>query len=112
MDKLVEQTALELIQLLGEYKRVPARTNQFTELYADLRLGGDDVGEFLSGIEKKFSINMQDFDISKYFPDESAMIMDWPLKLLGLKTRLDPNKYQSISFYSLAQEILNRRKET
>jgi Protein of unknown function (DUF1493) len=112
MDKLAEQIALELIQLLSDYKRVPPGINQFTELYADLQLGGDDVGDFFSGIEKKFSVSMQDFDISKYFPDEGAMIMEWPFKLIGLKTRLDPSRYQSISFNTLAHEIVKRLKET
>lgn len=98
----------ELIELLSRFVKVPKSTHARTELYRELGLAGDDVVEFLTAIEKVYSINMKEFQIWQYFPDEGAMIMDWPLKLFGIKTRLDISNYQSLNFDDLAVYVFHQ----
>ena len=83
--ELVEKTAMELIELLAQFRRVPPQTHSKTQLYGELGLAGDDADEFLSAVDFKYDncLSKNKFETWKYFPDEGAMILGWPFKLLN-----------------------------
>ena len=49
---------------------MPANCTPKTQIYRDIGLSGDDVDDYLAGIEKRFGFDMKDFKVWKYFPDE------------------------------------------
>ena len=108
----VEDITKALVDILTKSIKVSSEDSSKTELYRDFGLAGDDVDDFLKEIEKKFDVNMSAFEIWRYFPDEGAMITDWPLKLVGVKTRLDVSNYQSLSVTDLAKYVFKLMKTT
>lgn len=45
-----------------------------TSIEGDLKITGDDADDFLESFVKKFNINADEFDITKYFEEEGLMI--------------------------------------
>jgi Protein of unknown function (DUF1493) len=101
----VDQIALELMAIFNEHFPLKKKSGPMAELYRDLGMGGDDADEFLTAVGKKYNIDMSHIETHKYFPDEGAMISDWPFKLFRMKSRLDPGRYESINFNTLAQYV-------
>jgi acyl carrier protein len=67
----------------------PSSVNLSLRLREDLGLDGDDADEFMQSFAKKFSVDLSDFDFTRFFAVEASMN---PLTLLLIfrRNRLSP----------------------
>lgn len=79
-----------------------------SEIYKELNLRGDDAEDFILAISDAFRVDMDNFEMRRYFPDEGAAIMEWPLKMFGLRSSLDSDRYASLTIIDLAQMITEK----
>jgi hypothetical protein len=50
----------------------PDRLKDWTELYDDLHLYGDDVDEFFLAFAAEFNVDLSDLDVPRHFPPEGG----------------------------------------
>jgi hypothetical protein len=67
---MTEAIRQSLIDLLREMK-IDDEIGDETRLYHDLSIAGEDAGELLDAIHKRFGTRFWGFDFEVYFPDES-----------------------------------------
>jgi len=60
----------QLLALIEEYSTADIEITSSTEIYKDLKIFGDDADEFIQQYSEKFNVNLSNFEIGKYFPDE------------------------------------------
>lgn len=58
-----------------------------TRLYKDLKIDGDDAFELLKIYEKKFNVDMQDFNYVDYFAPEGIDLLGALKRLFGLEKK-------------------------
>ena len=79
-----------------------------TEIWNDLRIGGDDLDELLLAFQKKFGVNLDGVDIRIYAPDEAGVILfnawDW----LAPKLNLKKAKFPSLTIADLIRAAQTR----
>jgi Protein of unknown function (DUF1493) len=102
--------AEQLISLFKEYFPRRRVSGPMCKLYHELGVGGDDADEYLTEVSKKFDADMSLFESGRFFPDEGAMISNWPFKLFRMKSELDASNFESINFIELAQYVLQHKK--
>jgi len=82
----------ELMLFIEEYLNVKReKLSPKVELARDLGLDGDDAVEFIELFSKRFSVNMADFNFSKYFgPEAGWNPLTFIFSILFKKEQLTP----------------------
>jgi Protein of unknown function (DUF1493) len=76
-------TEAELIDLIRRVIGERGPITRSTALYHDLLIMGDDAGELLQEIEKRYSVSFNEFDFGLFFPDEFVAGLMWMRWKLG-----------------------------
>ena len=72
----MNESTFELLRdFLAEIRaEPPERITPETRLREDLKLDGDDVDEFATGLINKFGVNLEGFEFYKYFREEPHLL--------------------------------------
>ncbi len=86
----------EVVQLVANVSGVrPSEITPVTEIWNDLRIGGDDLDELLLSFQQRFGVEMQGVDLRIYAPDELGTSLciawDWVAPKLHLKKATFPS---------------------
>jgi acyl carrier protein len=87
MLSVIVSVADEVIELVARAAGVdPAVIFLHSELWSDLRLGGDDMLELFLDLQKKYDLNLDGLHLPTYSPDEDDVLIeqiaDWVKKKL------------------------------
>jgi Protein of unknown function (DUF1493) len=106
--KEIEDQIILMLKPIVSRNKTPSAES---EIYKDLNLRGDDAEDFILAIADTFEVDLDDFEVEKYFPNEFAAITDWPFKSLGLSSKLDHEHYSSITVQELSKTVFHKLQQ-
>jgi acyl carrier protein len=99
--------AEQIVKLVAETAGVPVSTvSAETELWRDLRVGGDDMLELFLRIQSEFSVNLDGLDLKTYSPDEDDALLTQGSEWIRKKLHLHPDsRYASMKVADLIAAV-------
>ncbi len=84
-------TAVDVAEVIDVVRKFVGRRGVIdgsTRIYHDLHIAGDDAGELLDEIAKRFGVSFEGLDFHRYFPNESdAFFYFLARRFLGYRDR-------------------------
>jgi len=95
--------AEEVVQMIREAANVDAaELRPDTQLWRDLRIGGDDMLELFLKLQKRYGVNLDGLHLPTYSPNEDDVITEQIAKWTRKKLHIAPSdRYKSLTVADL-----------
>jgi hypothetical protein len=83
----IESVESDLVSLIQQFCGSHAAIPKSASIYHDLHIAGDDAGELLTEISKRYNVKFDGFDFEPYFPNETESLWYYWASKFGFRDR-------------------------